>query len=166
MLSNSLIFLASSARMLPDGTSFFSEKYSVSSTSNEFGWVMTRLVTSSVVALVHRRSEIAQNLRLGGMDIGKSGNRARPRGEAGDARGALEQGTAVHAFFHFQSIGHGHLQGWMSGHRFRRHDGCGTEGRQRARERGIPDGKNALADAVIGGVELAFGELGGDIRSV
>jgi hypothetical protein len=29
--------------MLPDGTSFFSEKYSVSSTSNEFGWVMTRL---------------------------------------------------------------------------------------------------------------------------
>ena len=39
--------------MLPDGTSFFSEKYSVSSTSNEFGWVMTRLVTSSVVAVMY-----------------------------------------------------------------------------------------------------------------
>jgi len=38
---------------LPDGTSFFSEKYSVSSTSNEFGWVMTRLVTSSVVAVMY-----------------------------------------------------------------------------------------------------------------
>src|SRR6202035_3118000 len=50
MLSNSLIFLASIARMLPDGTSFLRLKYSVSSTSNEFGWVMTRLVTSSVVA--------------------------------------------------------------------------------------------------------------------
>src|SRR5271166_3099615 len=50
MLSNSLIFLASIARMLPDGTSFLRLKYSVSRTSNEFGWVMTRLVTSSVVA--------------------------------------------------------------------------------------------------------------------
>src|SRR6202012_3956105 len=39
MLSNSLIFLASSARILPDGINFFSAKYSVSSTSNEFGWV-------------------------------------------------------------------------------------------------------------------------------
>ena len=36
--------------MLPDGTSFFRLKYSVSRMSNEFGWVMTRLVTSSVVA--------------------------------------------------------------------------------------------------------------------
>ena len=50
MLSNSLIFFASIARMLPDGTSFLRLKYSVSRMSNEFGWVMTRLVTSSVVA--------------------------------------------------------------------------------------------------------------------
>ena len=50
MLSNSLIFLASIGRMLPDGTSFFRLKYSVSRTSNEFGCVITRLVTSSVVA--------------------------------------------------------------------------------------------------------------------
>ena len=50
ILSNSLIFLASIARMLPDGTSFLRLKYSVSRMSNEFGWVMTRLVTSSVVA--------------------------------------------------------------------------------------------------------------------
>ena len=28
---------------------FFSEKYSSSTMSNEFGWVMTRLVTSSVL---------------------------------------------------------------------------------------------------------------------
>ncbi|MGY4429041.1 hypothetical protein ACVWWO_001518 [Bradyrhizobium sp. F1.13.1] len=53
MLSNSLIFLASRARMLPDGTIFFSAKYSVSSTSKEFGWVITRLVTSSVVAVMY-----------------------------------------------------------------------------------------------------------------
>ncbi|MGY3468379.1 hypothetical protein ACVW0I_005250 [Bradyrhizobium sp. LM6.11] len=39
--------------MLPDGTIFFSEKYSVSSTSKEFGWVITRLVTSSVVAVMY-----------------------------------------------------------------------------------------------------------------
>ena len=50
ILSNSLIFLASIARMLPDGTSFFRLKYSVSRMSNEFGCVITRLVTSSVVA--------------------------------------------------------------------------------------------------------------------
>ena len=50
MLSNSLIFLASIGRMLPDGTSFLRLKYSVSRTSKEFGWVITRLVTSSVVA--------------------------------------------------------------------------------------------------------------------
>ena len=34
---------------LPDGTSFGSEKYSVSTRSKEFGWVMMRLATSSVV---------------------------------------------------------------------------------------------------------------------
>ena len=50
MLSNSLIFLASIGRMLPDGTSFLRLKYSVSRMSNEFGCVITRLVTSSVVA--------------------------------------------------------------------------------------------------------------------
>src|ERR1700760_3867883 len=50
MLSNSFIFLASIGRMFPDGTSFLRLKYSVSRMSNEFGWVMTRLVTSSVVA--------------------------------------------------------------------------------------------------------------------
>ena len=85
MLSNSLIFLASSARMLPDGTSFFSEKYSVSSMSKEFGWVIDALgdvvggrgdvfdldagvlqaLLGDVVALVHGGAEIAQHLRLG-----------------------------------------------------------------------------------------------------
>ena len=52
MLSNSLIFLASIGRMFPDGTSFFRLKYSVSKMSKEFGWVITRLVTSSVVATI------------------------------------------------------------------------------------------------------------------
>ncbi len=37
MLSNSLIFLASIGKMLPDGTSFLRLKYSVSRMSNEFG---------------------------------------------------------------------------------------------------------------------------------
>ena len=53
MLSNSRIFLAFSGWILPDGISFFRLKYSVSSTSNEFGWVITRLVTSSVVAVMY-----------------------------------------------------------------------------------------------------------------
>ena len=44
-----MIFLPSIASRLPDGTSFLSEKYSVSTTSKEFGWVITRRVTSSVV---------------------------------------------------------------------------------------------------------------------
>jgi hypothetical protein len=34
---------------LPEGSSFFSEKYSLSTRSKEFGWVTMRLVTSSVV---------------------------------------------------------------------------------------------------------------------
>ena len=41
------------SRILPDGTSFLSEKYSVSRTSKELGCVITRLVTSSVVAEIY-----------------------------------------------------------------------------------------------------------------
>ena len=49
ILSAYLMRLASMPRRLPDGITFLSEKYSSSTMSNEFGWVMTRLVTSSVV---------------------------------------------------------------------------------------------------------------------
>ena len=41
--------LASMPIRLPVGTNFLSEKYSVSTMSNVFGWVMMRFVTSSVV---------------------------------------------------------------------------------------------------------------------
>src|SRR5450631_413354 len=53
----------------------------------------------------------------------------------------------------------------MSGRRFGRCDGCRTTGFQRARALGIPGGENTLADAVVGGVILAFRELGGDVGS-
>ena len=80
--------------MLPDGTSFFRLKYSVSRMSNELGWVMTRLVTSSVVAtmfwmvmpvsaftflvmssdLIDGGAEVTQHLLFRRPDRGKAGN--------------------------------------------------------------------------------------------
>ena len=39
--------------MLPEGSSFGKAKYSVSTRSKEFGWVMTRLATSSVVTAIY-----------------------------------------------------------------------------------------------------------------
>jgi len=49
ILSAYLIRRASMPSRLPDGMSLRSWKYSASTTSKEFGWVMIRLATSSVV---------------------------------------------------------------------------------------------------------------------
>src|SRR5882757_3207214 len=54
----------------------------------------------------------------------------------------------------------------MSGHRFGRRDGYRTAGLQRACKRRAPGDDDALADVVIGGVELALGELGGDLGAI
>ena len=52
-LSHSFILLVSIPRIFPDGTNFGKLKYSVSTISKLFGWVSTRLVTSSVVTAIN-----------------------------------------------------------------------------------------------------------------
>ena len=114
-----------------------------------------------VVALVHRRAEIAQHLRIGGMDIGKSGNGAGACGKADRAGGALQHGATADAIIEFRTIAHGHLQRCQAAFSG---DGTVTELRvEWTCLRLFPGGENALADTVIGGVELVFRELGRDL---
>src|ERR1700736_5769894 len=51
----------------------------------------------------------------------------------------------------------------VSSRLFRRRDGYRTADLQRVCLRRIPGGENALADGVVGGVELVFRELGRDV---
>ena len=98
---------------LPVGTIFLSEKYSVSAMSNVDGCVTTRLVTSSVLsgmywismpgvrlelvgdllALVHRRAEVAQHDLFLRVDVRKAGDGGGP----GDGGRALDERTPRHA---------------------------------------------------------------------
>ena len=110
MLSNSLIFLASIARMLPEGTSFFRLKiFGVENVerirlrddalrhvvggrddvlNGDAGLFLDLL--RHVVGLVHRGAEIAQHLVVGRPDGREAGDRAGAGGRARNARGALE----------------------------------------------------------------------------
>ena len=106
-----------------------------------------------LVACVHRGPEITQHFRVGRVHIGKSGDGARTCRQADRSGRALQHGATADATIEFRRFAHDHLPK-MSSRLFRRRDGYRTAGLQWACLRRVPGGENALADGVVGRVEL------------